>query len=430
MNSRLIIGGSAWLITLLAAYLVGVGSREPTDGNPNSRSASATDRTPAPSKSSRATRSAEEAGRGRVTTRGARIVTAHPPREAVAVLARLTDPVARAEGFLALAATLDADSFAGVVAEFRSLGLTEERMSEYGILLHAWGQADPEGALDYAIENTGTPFARQTILASWAAYDPDAALAFANGNAEEGKPNGLLVGVIRGMAPEDLPRATHIMGTLPRSVERGEALRSILPLVLREGVDGALAWTGTIGESILRQGATTYIAESVAESDPRRAAEIVLALPDREFQTRNIDDISRRWAEESLDEAVAWAESLEPDVLSRAAEGIVAEMASDDPARASEWMESLAGTTNLDPAIGTFVRQAARSDPELALAWNGQVGSDRFREHNYHSVLGAWMRNDPEAARSWIAARSAELPESLRRRFGSDRQAAPGGGER
>ena len=159
----------------------------------------------------------------------ARIIETTPARKAVTELAQIVDPVERAKAFLALIQTLETDDFLNVVADFRALGITEQRMSEYGMLLHAWAKADPEGALDYAIKNTGTPFARQAIMASWSSDDPEAAIAFARDNYEGEGANPLLVGIIRGIAPSDLSRASDLLQELPYSRERGDALQSILP---------------------------------------------------------------------------------------------------------------------------------------------------------------------------------------------------------
>ncbi|NNC88932.1 MAG: hypothetical protein HKN82_10790, partial [Akkermansiaceae bacterium] len=317
-----------------------------------------------------------------------------------------------------------------VVHDFRSLGMTSERMSEYAILLHAWGQADPQGALDYALKNTGTNFARKTVLASWAGDDPEAALTWANAHAPEGKPNALLIGVIEGIAPRDLTRATEILGTLPRSEERGEALRAMLPLVLSDGLDPALAWSETIPDSVLRQGAVTFIAQSIADEDPQQAADIVLSLPEREFQERGLYGISASWADADPDGAMAWAENLDPELRDEAAAGIVADLARNDSLRAAEWIESLAGSTDIQPAVRTLVDAVSRKDPALALAWTTELETLREQERSYHSVLGDWMRRDAATARSWLESNRDQVPESVRRRFSpdrSDRPPPPGG---
>ena len=139
MRRVLLISGSLWLLTLVVAFMVGRSASSPPDGGKqqsNKESSSGAKRA-----SSKLRYGGEDARRSGITSgisgQGARIIRANSPRRAVVELAQLVDPVERAKGFLALLETLEADQFLDVVADFRALGITEQRMSEYGMLLHA-----------------------------------------------------------------------------------------------------------------------------------------------------------------------------------------------------------------------------------------------------------------------------------------------------
>jgi len=328
-------------------------------------------------------------------------------------LAQLIDPVERAKGFLALIKTLETDEFLDVVADFRALGITEQRMSEYGMLLHAWAKADPEGALGYAMKNTGTPFARQAIMTSWSTDDPEAAIAFARANHEGEGANPLLVGIIRGIAPADLSRATDLLQNLPYSRERGDALQSILPFVMENGSDIALTWTAGIADAQLKSGAITHIMSDLAGSEPARAAELLVTLDDRDAAVRAADDVAGSLARVDLEEAKNWSTGLDDDLRAEAVEGIIGHYASQDPVAASEWLGSLAGTTNLDSAIRQFAWRSQGSQPELAADWIGHIQSPERRNEMYNSVLSRWLRSDPTSAEQWIQA-TPDLPEGVR----------------
>lgn len=412
MKSRPLILGSAWALSLAAAYMIGHNGDRPASSPTQASSPSASAKSPrTPSGSA-----ADADRRASSANPGLRLVAQLPPKEAVTALALLSDPVARAQGFLALVDSLSPEEFKDVVAEFRALGITDERFSEYGILLHAWGQVDPQGALAYAIENTHGNFARQTVLASWAGYDPDAAIAFARDNFDGEGANPLLVGVIRGLAREDLNRATDLMQGLPRSRERGEALESLLPILLAQGVDQALTWSQGITDEGLRGASLANIARHLAEEDPVKGAELIMSLPDQDSKFRALDDITQSWAKQDLAAAMAFAEGLEPSLRGEGAEGIVAQLASTDPLQASQWLQSVAGEgVNLDAAIGRFIWEANSTQPALAANWIGQMTDQREAERNYHRFLGRWIDNDAAAARAWMA--DTQLPESIQRRF-------------
>ena len=415
MRRVLLISGSFWLLTLVVAFMVGRSASSPPDGGKqqsNKESSSGAKRA-----SSKVRSGGEDARRSGITSgisgQGARIIRANSPRRAVVELAQLVDPVERAKGFLALLETLEADQFLDVVADFRALGITEQRMSEYGMLLHAWGKADAEGALNYAMENTGTPFARQAIMASWSSDDPEAALAFARANHDGEGANPLLVGVIRGIAPANLNRATDLLQDLPYSRERGDALQSLLPFVMESGAADALTWTAGIADPQLQSGAVNYIMRDFADSNPRGAAELLLTLEDKRVAARAVDNVAGSLARVDLEEAKRWSTGLDEELQSGAVEGVISHYASLDPVAASNWLGSLPTTTNLDSAIRQFAWRSQRSEPELAADWIGQIQDSGRREEMYNSVLSRWLRADPSSAEQWIET-TPDLPDGVR----------------
>jgi hypothetical protein len=172
-------------------------------------------------------------------------------------LMRTTDPIERSKAWLDFVNSVDPSEFESVVASFRSLGMTESRMTEYSMLLSAWAKKDPMQALEYAKENTGNRFARNTILTAWAAYDPDGAIRWAEQNheAKEGEGNPWMIGVIQGLAASDPARASQLLASMNLSEERGEALGVLLPSILAQGPDAAKAWAAAITDESLKAGA-------------------------------------------------------------------------------------------------------------------------------------------------------------------------------
>jgi hypothetical protein len=412
MKPIVLILGTVWLLSLGAAFLIGQGARNSESQEKALLEQRSSSR---PSSSSRASRGTKDSRDSRskflTTSRTARIVGANSPRQAVTELAQLIDPVERAKGFLALIETLEADEFLDVVADFRALGITEQRMSEYGMLLHAWAKADPKGALGYAMKHTGTPFARQAIMTSWSTDDPDAAIAFVKHQSEGANP--LLVGIIRGIAPADLSRATGLLQELPYSRERGDALQGILPFVMENGADLALNWAAGLADPQLKSGALTYIMSDLADSEPMRAAELLITLGDNDAAVRVADDVAGSLARVDLEQAKNWSAGLDDDLRAEAVEGIIGHYASQDPVAASGWLGSLAGTINLDSAIRQFAWRSQGSQPELAADWIGQIQSPERRNEMYNSVLSRWLRSDPTSAEHWIQS-TPDLPEGVR----------------
>ncbi|MEM9236473.1 MAG: hypothetical protein AAGB14_06815, partial [Verrucomicrobiota bacterium] len=320
------------------------------------------------------------------------------------------DPLARAQAWLDYVNTLDPDQFESVVADFRDAGFTRENMNEYGMLLTAWAKADPLSALDYAKENTGTPFARNTILATWVTNDPEGAIAWANQNHEGNEANPFMVGVIRGLAQYDPARASQLMGEMPYSDERGRALSAIMPHILSQGSTAAKNWAESIEDERLRGGAIRRMSEELAKEDPRGTAEW-LATTDGDVANGAIDDVMEVWQRQDSSAAIAHFETLPAGELrSNALRGLTNEMASEDPAAAADFLDSHANDAD-DNTYRQFVWNSMRQEPGLAADYIARIGDEGQRDRMYRRMLEGWMWRDMDGASAWIG--STQLPEGV-----------------
>lgn len=338
----------------------------------------------------------------------------------IADIARHEDPIERTNALLAFIDTLAPDEFEEAVDAFRQLGMTEARRGEYAILLSSWAKVNPTEALAYASENTGTPYARNIILSTWAGSNPDGAIAWAESNHEGEGANPWLVGVIRGLAPNDLNRATSLLESLPRSTERGDALSSMISLLVARDPEDAKNWSATIEDSYLRSGAYAYTAGAIAKKSPGEAALWLSGLNDVEALNRVSEDITGNWYRESPEEALAWVNTLPPQAMSEAAEGVVGNVVREDPIKAAEYLSEIATANpeaNFESSIRELVRGSARQDPELAAVWVGGLQDARTQSRYYHYILGEWQKKDAVAANGWISQNQGTLPESIGRRF-------------
>lgn len=178
------------------------------------------------------------------------------------------DPMERTADWVNYVRNLAPDDFPDAVASFRSMGITEQRMSEYELLMCAWAKADPVAGLNFITQETSAPFAPQTILATWSATDPDAALGWAQANHKSDKPNPYLVGVIRGIADHDLTRAAEIAATMPQGRERYQAVEALMPSIFKDGPDAAKHWAESLTDQQFKAGAIQLMARRLAQADP------------------------------------------------------------------------------------------------------------------------------------------------------------------
>lgn len=329
-------------------------------------------------------------------------------------IVRGENPLDRNRALLAFIDQLAPGDFEAAVAGFRELGITESRLSEYSLLLTAWGQTDPLSALTYAKENTGSSFATETILTSWATHDPDAAIRWAEADYQGDGANPYLPGIIRGIVESDPTRATTLLASMPRSEERGKGLDFILPHLLEQGSDATRAWIAAISDESLRNGAMLRTAEKLAVTDPAGTASWLLANPGEATQ-RRMDDVYSVWARKDQQAALSSLNQLPAgDNRSNALRGVVTSVAVNDPKAAVSLMDSYPNDVT-DRVVQNFVWHSFRNDPATAADQISRIADQREREQMYRRTLDAWYDRDPAAATAWTQTNA--IPDSVRERL-------------
>ncbi|BDS05539.1 hypothetical protein NT6N_05790 [Oceaniferula spumae] len=410
MKSKSIVISAAWLLSLTIAFIVGakMQSADPDDSaNISEENARASHRS-----YSRATAATSRMSSGSRTS-AASSGDSNKSLNVVDII-KQDDPISRVSSLLALINRLGPNDFEQVVADFRASGLTRDRMSEYSMLLHAWAKTDPIAALDYAEKNTGSRFARETILTSWASENPSAALQWAETHHEGDGANPWLIGVIRGVAKSDPARATEIMATLPYSRERGDALAAIIPHITSQGSEEAVAWLNSISDDQLRSGATRYIARNLASKDPESTASWATSITNKEERERAIGEVADTWADSDVSSAVAWTETLHGDEKMRAASELMGEYTREDPEQAARWLDSMAGSDGYDQVARSFIWSSARSDPAMALSKVNTIADTDSQGRYYDRILRDWHGRDATAAESWMNANN--VSDQIRQR--------------
>lgn len=318
----------------------------------------------------------------------------------------------RSRSMLAWIDSLAPSEFEAAVAKFRSLGLTEERMGEYAMLLTAWAEADPMAALAYTKENTRGGMATNTVLAAWASRDPESAIAWAESNHEGDEANPYMVGIIRSLAATNPTRATELLQALPFSGERGEALRAMIPHLLKDGPEAAKSWIAALSDERLRDGATARFAEEMAMKDPAGTATWLLANLG-EASTRSVDEVFEEWAKIDKNAALASFTKLpEGGARTRALRALVTVEARENPQAAAKLMNSHPSDVD-DHMVYRFVWNSFDKAPDIAATQIGLIDDERGRNRMYERALGSWLEDDQAAAQRWID--SANLPEPVLR---------------
>jgi len=394
-------------LTLLAALVViGIGGF--MAGRVSSTGPSSADAADGP-EGSREARAAGSAASGdtaaerlRRARGGDRRVESAPQRLArLEGIVRGENPLDRSRALLALIDQLAPGDFEAAVAHFRSLGLTEERMGEYGMLLSAWAKVDPLAALSYAKQNTKSRFATDTILTTWASIDPDAALRWAEADHTGEGANPNLAGIIRGLAATDPHRAMQLLTGMPRSVERGQALDAMMPYLLAQGNEATRAWIESLSDDALRNGAMMRAAERMATADPAGTVAWLIANPGEATQ-RRMDDVYSNWVRQDEQGALASLGTLPAgEIRSDALRGIVTAAAMDNPTKAVSLMDRYPEDVT-DEVVRNMIWHSFGKDPALAVSQIARIADAGYRDRMYLRSVSRWIDRDSTAASAWM----------------------------
>lgn len=380
-----------------------------TRGRIDSGSGSASE-TPDGRKSARATRPERGAGAGSMAKSADRLSKLEP-------IVRGENSLERTRALLALIDQLSPGDFEAAVANFRNLGMTDQRMGEYSLLLTAWAAADPLKALEYAKENTREGFATDTILSSWAAKDPDAAVQWAKANFDGTDANPYLAGIIRGISASDPARASELLASMPRSEERAKGLDAFLPHLLQQGTDATRSWIEGLSDEALKNGAMMRVANELANADPAGTASWLMSHPG-EAQQRRMDDVYSAWAQKDQQAALNSLNSLPAgEARTNALRGVITSIATEDPKAAVGMLDRYANDVN-DRVVQSVIWHTFGSDPILAASQISRIGNEGERNRMYERAIGNWMENDPGSAQAWMA--SNPLPEAVLKRLNKE----------
>jgi hypothetical protein len=402
--------------TLIAALVViGVGGFMAGRISTSASSASATTADgPATTKSSRAIPTSSSAGatgsdhESRRTNRTATESSAERLTRLDAII-RGENPLDRNRALLAYIDQLGPGDFEEAVTRFRDLGITESRMGEYTLLLSAWAKTDPLAALAYAKENTGSPFATNTILTTWASSDPDAAIRWAETNHQGDGANPYMAGIIRSLAATDPARATQLLTAMPRSQERGQALEAMMPHLLAQGSGATRAWIEGITDEALRNGAMMRVAGQLAATDPAGTVSWLLSNPGEATQ-RRMDDVYSTWARNDEQAALTSLASLPSgENRSNALRGIVASVATRNPQAAVSLLDRYPNDVN-DGIVQNVIWHSLGNDPAVAVNQIPRIADERQRNQMYRRTLETWLQRDPNAANAWMRANPLPQP--------------------
>ncbi|MBK1828467.1 hypothetical protein [Haloferula rosea] len=328
-----------------------------------------------------------------------------------------TSRLARTQRLLAYLDRLPTDQFAEAYLAIASSPQSQLRGSERSLVLQAWAERDPLGALGHLQENGAEDWERETAVSTWAATDPEGAFAWASSSEDAGSVNNWVIGALRGMAAVNPDLARDYLVQMEPGETRERGLRGMERYITQYGFEYASSWINGVSDDGLRSQASRRFADELVDLDPAQAGAWNASIADTRTRRDVSETVADRWARQDLDAARQWVDTLPSDTQSEAAEGIARHYARQNPVEAANWLAGLGNDPDYDGAKRVFISESFRKDPETSLNFVSNLADTKAREGYYNRYLNNWMKSDAEAARQWASNNVDVLPENLTKRI-------------
>ena len=301
------------------------------------------------------------------------------------------NPVVRMQAFAELLKNPTEDNIASAIEAYDKLPEGPSRFSELRLLTFSWAQVNPEGAIKWvkSLDGFEQRIGTGSIMDSWARNNSDEAIAWAKENFDggEGSENPYFVGIISGMAENNLVGATDLMSELPYGRVRGRAASILFEQTWKKGEDVSMQWAENLPEGSLQNFAYREIGEKIAREDLGRAVEWVDNMDETEVKAAVSEDVAEIWARKNPVDAAQWVSQMpEGEARSESMEEVVTQWARKDPTATAEWLNEFPSGELMDEPIQRFVREVVREDPEIAMTWAEAIVNEERKERTVTEV--------------------------------------------
>jgi hypothetical protein len=262
------------------------------------------------------------------------------------------------------AKNISASEIGAALKQLRKMPDSSARELALRLLASRWVETDPNGALQFAIENRDFDYLASDVMQQMAASDLQGALATAQSITDPNARYQALRGVLSFMADTDPMGALQLASTLG-SFPNNEPLSQMIyrqwssvdpqAAALRAAQDPqGEGWRSPVGQ-VLR---------NWASQDPLAAIAWSNSQSDSSVQARDIGQIIRQWSRDDMNAAANWVNSLQAgSVRDAAAAALAFSMGGNDPSAALGWAQSITDATQRDNALQRLSREIMYRNP-------------------------------------------------------------------
>ena len=317
-----------------------------------------------------------------------------------------SNPIKRNAAFSTALASLNEENLDQAIEVFKSLPLSFENAQEYRMLLYAWGQFDPGGAIEYCnsrASGIGAGFSVAGVLEGLASRDPGSAKEWVANPENSGMAKIYNFGLVRGWASQDLEGATAYV----EGLEKGDDVRKLVGILTeqhnKKGFSSAAQWAEGLIDEKMKESAFESLSKQVSRDRPESVANWLKSHANQNYATKSFENLGKRWSETNPESAVAYFEELpEGNAQQKGIESAMANWAKKDPESAGQWLNQKEPSPKLDPALSTYARVVSNEDGAAAMEWAISITDQKLQEKTITQVGQSWYRKDKESVENWL----------------------------
>lgn len=271
------------------------------------------------------------------------------------------------------------------------------------VLITAWAQKDPEGALAFASKND-RPGLMFLALRELGAVDSEAALSWIKGNVKDLTAHGhLMVGVFQGVAKLNPEEAIQRIGDLSPGPQRDQILSVTIDEWAKNDIDSVFSWL----EKAEYSQQTPYLYDQAVNryimSSPIDASALVSDMENGVEKSNFASNVAYQLAQLDPEHAVKWANSLSGEQKEFALNGLLENWAGkkEGAGEALDFILNNKDESNYEELFTKVTMKLSQSDP-TELEQRLPSLSENEKELAAVQLAQVYSANVPEKAAQWL----------------------------
>ena len=279
-------------------------------------------------------------------------------------------------------------------------------------LLDGWAERSPREAAEYMATITDPATAgsaAKAVLSNWAAQSFEDAVAWINSLDDSRQRDDFEYRLLleTAMHGDRTAAFQYGMARLPEQPGLSHAIYMLASGIVGDDPKESIPWAEETfaHEPKLQQEVYNTLLHQMRWQDPSESAKHLDLLQDPIRRGVDYEFHTKQWAQQDLDAAREWANNLpdSPD-RDRALIGVAQEWMWQEPEETAAWIETLEKGELRDRITSHFVSHMREKDIARALEMAESLDDPYRRDDSLEYVMGAWLEEDPTAAREAIEA--------------------------